>query len=175
MRTCLIVPLILALVACSARTPPAHAKDRAEIIAAILSRQSDLIVERNAFLAAYPHERSYFEGLFDFRLCVAEETAGSDRDFGPDIGTSSERWEKSRPRYWIADQIRLPSHLRWDTLLTYCPTGVIRLSNPAINGDRATVYIENKCSGWWGWGGTVRLQRTNGRWVVGQMINWWQA
>lgn len=178
--------MVLALAACGHRTPPPNAKERTKIIAAVLARQPDLVAQRNAFLTEFPDQRSYFEGVFDIRLCVAQETAGVEGDFDRrdldrpghapnDPRVFSERWANSNQRFAIQDRITLPGHLRWDNMLAVCPSGVLRLGNPVVTGDHARVFVENKCSGWCGWGGEVTLRRTNGRWLVDQEINWWQT
>lgn len=185
-RTGLISTSLLALAACCDQTSLPHGNGTAEIISAVLARQPDLVAKRKAFLAVHPEEKGYFEGLADIRLCVARETAGSDGDFdsesisrpGPepnDPGNLSERWTASDRRFAITDVVRLPKHLRWNNILAFCPSGTLRLGNPVIVGDRARVFVENKCSGWCGWGGEIRLRRENGQWLVEKEMSWWQA
>jgi hypothetical protein len=187
-RLCLIAGCLFTLVACGVRAPPPHAQERAEIIAAVLAKQPDLAAEREVLLVDYPDQRGYFDELFDHRLCVARETAGSNKDFAredmdkpglpPNPSILSRRWAESASRFPITAEVTLPKHLRWDDFLTVCPNGVLRLGNPVIADDQARVYVENKCSGWcgWGgWGGEVILRRSGGHWLVDQEVNWWQA
>lgn len=171
----MITSFLLALVSCSDKAALPRNNERVAIIDAVLARQPDLAADRKAFLADHPGEKGYFEDLADFRICVTQETAGSGRNHQMIL---SERRDASDRRFAITSGVNLPSHLRWDNILAFCPSGSLRLSTPVITGEQARVFVENRSSGWLGsggWGGEVILRRENGQWLVVQEINRWQA
>lgn len=122
------------------------------------------------------------DNVLDYRLCVSRETAGESGDFErawdvdgglPDFEIYGRRWEQSQSRQEIPANL-LPRHLRWDASSSLCPSGILRIGNPDIRGNKATVYVENP-SGVHGWAGDVTLVKVNGKWVVLEQRNWWQA
>src|SRR5262249_17274253 len=149
---------------CSPRSAPTGDWSEAtRVLAAVLAAQPDYAADRARHLAQFPEERSHFEGLFDHRLCVAGETAGSTGDFRRPTGkgewdssTLREQWDDSERRVPLPAEV-LPDHLRWNWPLAVCPNGVLRLGNPEVDGATARVFIENKCTGWCGSGGEVLL------------------
>jgi len=158
-------------------------KDHTEIVSAVLTAQPDLASQHREFVAEYPSEASWFDGFFDYRLCVARETAGTSGDFErtdwevdaprPDFDLYRRRWEQSASRHSIANDL-LPAHLRWDAAFSFCPRGLLRIGNPNIQGDSATVYVENTSSVR-GWAGEVELIRTGDEWTVKEEHIWRQS
>ena len=184
-RMSLIALCLLSMAACGRSAAPPDSETK-QIVSAVLAAQPDLAAVRKAFLAKHPEEEGLLEALADARLCVARETAGTDNDFDRtemirpgappfDHAILSKRWDASDLRVAIDDVVILPEHLRWSRPLTWCPSGTLRLGNPTIEGDRARVFVENKCSGWCGWAGEARLRRKKGSWFVEEEVNWWQA
>lgn len=158
-------------------------QDYTEIVGAVLAAQPDVAAQHREFVAEYPDAASWADRFFDYRLCVARETAGGSGDFErtdwkdgappPDFGRYSKRWEQSPSRQPIPSGL-LPAHLRWDAALSWCPSGVLRIGSPNIQGENATVYVENKSSVH-GWGGEIELVKNGDDWIVEEERNWWQA
>lgn len=158
-------------------------RDHEKIVRAVLIAQPDVATQHREFVAEYPDEASWLDRFLDFRLCVARETAGTDDDFErteweagdppPDFAIYSDRWEESPSRQNIPGDV-LPEHLRWDAALSFCPSGVLRIGNPIIQGDRSVVYVENSSSVH-GWAGEIELIRDGDEWIVQEERNWWQT
>lgn len=158
-------------------------RDYTEIVGAVLIAQPDVAAQHREFVAEYPDEASWLDRFFDYRLCVAPETAGNRGDFErtdwevgavpPDFRMYSKRWEQSPARQAIPIDL-LPAHLRWDAALSFCPSGVLRVGSPNIQGESATVYVENS-SNTHGWAGEIYLVKTGDEWIVREERNWWQA
>ncbi len=186
--------LVLALAACSGGADEDLDADTIAVLTAALASQPDMPAQMEAWFEEEPDERRWTNDLFDFRLCVARELAGEASDYDrnvqaigrlasgdsisgagiPDIGADQERWDEAERRSQIPAEI-LPDHLRWDNPLAICPNGALQLSHPQIDGDRARVYIDNRCSGWCGWGGMLELRRIEGEWQAGEMQIRWVA
>ena len=158
-------------------------QDYTEIVGAVLTAQPNVAAQHREFVAEFPDEASWLDRFFDYRICVARETAGTSGEFErtdwevgaptTDFGLYSKRWEQSPLRQPIPSDL-LPAHLRWDSALSFCPSGVLRIGSPNIQGDSATVYVENT-SGVHGWAGEIELVKTDDKWIVQEERNWWQA
>ncbi len=183
-RQSLFTVALIFLSACSdAGTGQGVAPDYEKTISAVLIAQPDLATQHREFIAEYPDEASWLDRFFDYRLCVARETAGTSGDFErtdwetngppPDFAVYSDRWEQSPARQTIPGDV-LPKHLRWGGALTFCPSGVLRIGNPNIQGDSAVVYVENSSSVH-GWAGEIEMVREDDGWIVREEWNWWQA
>lgn len=168
--------VVLALAACSDRARyEAVSPEYVAIMKVALAAQPDLATEYREYVATNPDEASVFGGFLDHRICVSQMTAGDGNDFKRDRhGVHNSPWERSQIRTPIPRNI-LPHHLRWESKFSYCANGVLRFGNPVIEGNEARVFIENKCSGWCGWGGQIDLKRENERWKVEKVENWWVA
>ena len=158
-------------------------RDHEEIVRAVLIAQPDVATQHREFVAEYSDQASWLDKFADYRLCVARETAGTDDDFQrtdweagdrpPDFTIYSNRWEESPSRHNIPSDL-LPEHLRWDAALSICPSGVLRIGNPVIQGDRSVVYVENS-SGNHGWAGEIELMKDGDEWMIHDEWIWWQA
>lgn len=186
-RRVLIALALFAVSACGDATSNGEVtSDYVDIVQEALSVQPDLAKERRQFIAEYPNEASVFEGFFDHRLCVSRQTAGDNNDFErvdwkpnsstppPGADLYGKRWDQASSRKDIPKAV-LPSHLRWDTLVSFCPNGVLRLGNPVIEGSEARIYIESKCSGLCSWGDEIIFKRVGGKWIVDRQVNRWQS
>lgn len=157
----LTIALIFVSACSDAGAEQGVSRDHEKIVRAVLIAQPDVATQHREFVAEYPDEASWLDRFLDYRLCVARETAGTDDDFErtewkageppPDFAIYSDRWEESHSRQNIPGDV-LPEHLRWDATLSFCPSGVLRIGNPIIQGDRSVVYVENSSSvhGWAG-------------------------
>jgi hypothetical protein len=173
--------ILFKLGACAASVPP-HAQDHDAVIAAVLQAQPDMAAQRREYLREYPEEERWLSNLFDYRLCVESRTAGSPSDFAsstitpysPDDPPPKASWDRSRRSFPISRE-GLPRFLRRASLFSICPSGVLRISNPQFEGGTARVLVEHRCRGWCGSGGEFILTKVEGRWVVEEYVNRWQA
>lgn len=158
-------------------------QDYAGVVGAVLTAQPDVAAQHREFVSKNPDEASWFDRFLDYRLCVAPETAGIRGDFErtvwevsalpPDFSVYSKRWEKLPSRRPIPIDL-LPEHLRWDAALSFCPSGVLRVGSPNIQGESATVYMENS-SGVHGWAGEIHLVKAGDEWIIQEERIWWEA
>lgn len=181
----LLLTIVLIFVSACSNSGAEHgvSRNHEEIVRAVLIAQPDVAAQHREFVADYPDEASWLSRFVDYRLCVARETAGTDVDFQrtdweagdppPDFTIYSNRWEESPSRHNIPSDL-LPEHLRWYGALSICPSGVLRIGNPIIQGDRSVVYVEN-ASGTHGWAGEIELMRDGDEWMVHEERIWWQA
>ncbi|WP_160602750.1 hypothetical protein [Pontixanthobacter aquaemixtae] len=163
-------------------------RDTHAIIATVLALQADIPVENEKWFSEHPEEKPNFYGWFDHRLCVARELAGTTAEIRmarnsvqanggtTDFGLNGKRqaWESASKRSVLPSDIK-PEHLRWDGALKYCLNGVLWMSHPEIDGDDATIFIQNECSGWCGWGGVYELKRTKAGWELGDKLEGWMS
>ena len=177
-----LVTVVASLLGC-AQPGQTMTTENQQIVSAILAQLPDEQSSYKKLAKEYPEKDGLFGRMVDHRLCVARHIAGAPRELDRDDVISNaapspaevgKRWEESKVRTSMPTSI-LPKHLRWDGPLSYCPSGMIRLGTPKVAGNTARVYIENRCSGWCGWGAEVLLKRSHKRWRVTEKVNWWQA
>ena len=186
--------LVLVLAACSGGADSELDNESVAVLAAALQSQSDVPTDLEARFEEEPDQRHWSHHLFDLRLCVAREVAGDASDFDRNVyaigqlasgdsisgrvsaapGTGRERWDEVEHRSRMPADV-LPDHLRWDHPLSYCPSGVLHLSHPQIEGDRARIFLDNSCSGWCGWGGMLELHKIDGEWQARDLQVHWVA
>ena len=172
--------ILVTLGACATSVSP-HAQDHDAVIAVVLQAQPDMAAQRREYLREYPEEERWLSNLFDHRLCVESRTAGSPNDFdpltitpySPDDPPPKASWDRSRRSFPISRE-EFPRFLRRASLFSICPGGTIRLSNPRFEGQTARVFVEGR-GGLGGWGGEFILKKVEGRWVVEEYVNHWQA
>ena len=185
MRKISLTLIAVLLASCSMGEPAIDlGDDYSGIMVAVLEEQPNVAKQHAVFLEEFPDQAGFRDQWLDYRLCVTRETAGSAGDFDraeavglpggpPDFSKYTERWVSSKDRRNIPVAI-LPSHLRWDRKLSLCPSGVLRIGNPEIEGERAEVYVENQSTAH-AWAGLMVLEKHNAVWTVVENHNWWQA
>ncbi|WP_209346843.1 hypothetical protein [Pontixanthobacter sp. CEM42] len=178
--------LALTLTSCADEPGDQLDSETRDIIRAALESQADIPSQYAEWFAEHPEEKSNLPSLFDQRLCVKDELAGTTADFrmtreaadadgsAPGLNPREKRemWDNVRVRSTLPRDIK-PKHLRWDGPLRYCVNGVLWMSHPEVDGDNATIFIQNECTGWCGWGGVLELKRDAGGWKAGELSEWW--
>lgn len=182
-KAAMVAILAHALTSCGQSEPPSDRAVRLSIITSVLEHQPDIAAQTKAHFEEYPEERSFIEVMLDRRLCIDPQTTGSpdaqsaqqenQSPFAaPDPGRSTDAWKGKAPRYSLSG-ISLPKHLRWDSPISFCPSGTMFLGNPAIEGDSARVPYVIECGGLCGGGGQYRLRRVQAEWRFLENEVWW--
>lgn len=186
LRPVLATAAFLAATACSDRPQSSLDEDSVAILKAVLEHQEDIPAEWDRYYATNPGEEFWGNRLFDRRMCVEREVAASADEFdrykmqvrtganepGFSPTENFELWEASKNRSVLPTSI-LPAHLVWDGPFNLCSSGVLWLSHPVVNGDEATIFLQNECSGWCGWGGLLQLKRSKKGWEIGEFSQYW--
>lgn len=145
---------------------------------AVLASRSDIAVQREAWLVVAPEQRHWFRDRLDHRICVMSETW----DEMTDVGIPKWLEGRDEARYmeeaisldppWELDEERrriprrlLPGHLRWHSVFSHCPSGVVRFGHPRILDGRAYVFFDY-ISGGRGERGLIRVKRGPDGWTV---------
>lgn len=171
--------LALPLVGCdqAREAPTAATAEYQAVLKAVFAQLPDAEIEHRKWLEVHPSDKRFTDIFVDPRWCVAQQTAGEAMDFRrPEPGSNLDpaermaKWQNSSARTTIPRGL-LPSHLRWVEPWSLCPYGMVRLGNPSIRGDTASVYF--RVSGRDAMEGQYLLRNTAAGWILTTKDWWW--